>query len=266
MTSRSDSNAGNGLATKIVDLQIQLAERENEYDEMRECNEFLTNENLVLEESRQECERELVALKAQRKADLDRLMQLESQLAKFEAGSKSNDAIVASQTNHIESMHSKTLARDQYEAQLEQDNQRLNAEVVDLKNSLQILMFKCREGEQSIETLHGQMATLRNEKQTLGRIVADLKVEQNNALDRHNQEMMKMQQQLDEKEDINQKLVARYLRHRSVWEENQQKANFEIKKLDEVIDNVIATIKDNLDKIGNIPAILMLLKQLTNEE
>jgi chromosome segregation ATPase len=264
MPSRLDSNGGSGLATKILDLQIQLAERENEYSEMRESNEFLINENSVLEESRQEYERELSALKTQRQADSMRLIDLERRLAQYETQSIADTSMTIDGAPNGSS-DKKSIDRD-YEHRLEQENARLQVEVNELKGSLQIVMFKSRDHDQSIETLRDQLNVARNEKQKLGRIVADLKVEQNNSSTRQREELEALRKQLQDKEEMNQKLVARYLRHRQVWEENQEKANFEIKKLDEVIDNVIATIKNNLDKVAAIPAILMLLKQLTNEE
>ena len=46
-----------------------------------------------------------------------------------------------------------------------------------------------------------------------------------------------------EKDDMLEKLSAKYLRNRKVWEENERKASEEIKKLDEMFDHVIETLK-----------------------
>ena len=248
------STSGNGLTKKILDLQFQLAERENEYAEMRESNEFLTNENLVLEESRREYEEQVALLKGEKEKTERRVAELEQCLAEL----KSSSSVV-------NGMPCESDSKGRAE-QLRRENIQLGQELAELRQQVIQSNFRCQSKDKMMEQLQSQVNLLKEERISLSKVLADLRVENSALISTHQEEVLRLNAQLAEKEDVNQKLIARYLKHRQVWEENQEKANFEIQKLDEVIDNVIATIRNNLEKIGNIPAIHLLLRQLTNEE
>lgn len=59
-----------------------------------------------------------------------------------------------------------------------------------------------------------------------------------------------------------QKLNDKYTRHRQVWEENERRANDEIKKLDAMLDHVVATISPC---VGDNPSLQRLLDELTRD-
>lgn len=59
-----------------------------------------------------------------------------------------------------------------------------------------------------------------------------------------------------------QKLNDKYTRHRQVWEENERRANDEIKKLDAMLDRVVATISPC---VGDNPSLQRLLDELTRD-
>lgn len=251
--------AGNGLAKKILDLQIQLAELESEYVELKESNEFLADERLVLEESLRESEQQATQLRAQKEAGERMLAELDRQLNACRTQTESSD-------------RQRSCSLD-LTGELRNEKELLRLETARLQQELQAAEQKRLQAEADgranaalVEQLQAQLGELREDKEQLGRLLADLKIENGALAQESKRTVDELNAQLLEKEALNQKLVARYLRHRQIWEDNQEKANFEIQKLDEAIDNVIATIKDNLDKIGNIPAIHLLLRQLTNEE
>lgn len=67
------------------------------------------------------------------------------------------------------------------------------------------------------------------------------------------------------KEEMIDKLSAKYARNRKVWEENDRKATQEIKKLDDMVDHVIDTLKALPDNFKNTEPIQELLEVLSEE-
>jgi len=65
------------------------------------------------------------------------------------------------------------------------------------------------------------------------------------------------------REEMIQKLNEKYMRHRQVWEENERRANEEIKKLDELIDRVILTLSSCSPMLSDCPPLKRLLDELT---
>ena len=72
-----------------------------------------------------------------------------------------------------------------------------------------------------------------------------------------------LEKDLSTKQELLETLDNKYERHRKVWEENERKANEEIKKLDEAIDEVIETLK-SIPEVVSLSVVLQnLCKKLT---
>ena len=80
------------------------------------------------------------------------------------------------------------------------------------------------------------------------------------------QELKACREMLNAKEEKLQMLAGKYTRNRQVWEENERKANDEIKKLDEVLDRVILTLSANDHVIQKCPQLKDLLCDLTQDQ
>lgn len=81
-------------------------------------------------------------------------------------------------------------------------------------------------------------------------------------------EMIGLKESLAVKENMIDKISSKFSRNRKVWEENDRKATQEIKKLDDVIDHVIDTLKtlpENLKNSEQIQEILELLTEGMNQ-
>lgn len=80
------------------------------------------------------------------------------------------------------------------------------------------------------------------------------------------QELKTTREMLVSKEEKLQMLAGKYTRNRQVWEENERKANDEIKKLDDVLDRVILTLSANDHVVEKCPQLKELLNDLTQEQ
>ncbi len=77
-------------------------------------------------------------------------------------------------------------------------------------------------------------------------------------------EIASLKESMAMKEDMIEKLSSKYARNRKVWEENDRKATQEIKKLDDIVDHVIESLKslpENLKNSDHIQEILELLTE-----
>lgn len=80
------------------------------------------------------------------------------------------------------------------------------------------------------------------------------------------QELKACREMLHAKEEKLQMLAGKYTRNRQVWEENERKANDEIKKLDDVLDRVILTLSANDHVVEKCPQLKDLLSDLTQDQ
>ena len=227
------------LTKQMLDLQYQLAEYDVDFNELKESNEFLINERLILEESLIEAEQKIKQLNS-RKEELDKLI---DELKQSEY-----------QTPDLSTLHFHKIENENLKNELEFKKQEIGKFRLDLNTKqelIQQLNKKLDDKDSKIDNLKKQ---LNEYDRKLFRIEDEYKVKLN-------------QSQFDytQKDEQYNQLVAKYIKHRKIWEENYEKANFEVKKLDEVIDNVIATLKSKSDIVGEIPEIQLLLKQLCTQ-
>jgi len=80
------------------------------------------------------------------------------------------------------------------------------------------------------------------------------------------QELKSVREVIASREEMIQKLNDKYMRHRQVWEENERRANDEIKKLDEIIDRVVLTLTNSTPLINDCVPLKRLLEELTAEQ
>lgn len=80
------------------------------------------------------------------------------------------------------------------------------------------------------------------------------------------QELKTVKEVIASREEMIQKLNEKYMRHRQVWEENERRANDEIKKLDEIIDRVVMTLSNFSPLINDCPPLKRLLEELTADQ
>lgn len=228
------------LTKQMLDLQYQLAEYDVDFNELKESNEFLINERLILEESLGEAEQKIKQL-TQRKEELERLI---DDLKKSEY-----------QTPDLSTLHFYKIENENLKNELEFKKQEITKFRSDLNTKqelIQQLNLKLEQKENQIDNLKKQ---LNESDRKLLKIEEDYK-------ERINQ----LQNDYQLKDEQYNVLVGKYIKHRKIWEENYEKANFEVKKLDEVIENIIVTLKSKMDVIGSIPEIQLLLNQLTTDQ
>jgi DNA repair exonuclease SbcCD ATPase subunit len=80
------------------------------------------------------------------------------------------------------------------------------------------------------------------------------------------QELKSVKEVIASREEMIQKLNEKYMRHRTVWEENERRANDEIKKLDEIIDRVVVTLSNCTPFINDCAPLKRLLEELTADQ
>ena len=80
------------------------------------------------------------------------------------------------------------------------------------------------------------------------------------------QELKTVKEVIASREEMIQKLNDKYMRHRQVWEENERRANDEIKKLDEIIDRVVMTLSNCTPFINDSAPLKRLLEELTADQ
>lgn len=80
------------------------------------------------------------------------------------------------------------------------------------------------------------------------------------------QELKTVKEVIASREEMIQKLNDKYMRHRQVWEENERRANDEIKKLDEIIDRVVMTLSNCTPFINDCAPLKRLLEELTADQ
>jgi len=73
----------------------------------------------------------------------------------------------------------------------------------------------------------------------------------------------KLKLDLSVKQSLIEELASKYSRHKDIWEKNEQKSEEEINKLDQLIDNVIETLKANSLVVNNCIPLRQLLNYLT---
>jgi len=74
----------------------------------------------------------------------------------------------------------------------------------------------------------------------------------------------KYEGQLAEKEETLQRLAAKFARNRDVWLANETKANDEIRKLDNIIDNIVSALSDVVHISDQCPRLKRLYDELTS--
>lgn len=81
------------------------------------------------------------------------------------------------------------------------------------------------------------------------------------------QELKSVREVIAAREAMIKSLNDKYIRHRQVWEENERRANDEIKELDEIIDRVIKTLKGCDPAVLNTcPDLKRLFQDLTRDQ
>lgn len=81
------------------------------------------------------------------------------------------------------------------------------------------------------------------------------------------QELKSVREVIAAREAMIKSLNDKYMRHRQVWEENERRANDEIKELDEIIDRVIKTLKGcDPHVVHSCPDLKRLLEDLTRDQ
>lgn len=80
------------------------------------------------------------------------------------------------------------------------------------------------------------------------------------------QELKSVREVIAAREAVIKSLNDKYMRHRQVWEENERRANEEIKKLDEIIDRVVLTLSDCSPIITDCPPLKRLFEDLTRDQ
>ena len=200
----------------------------------------MINERLILEESLGEAEQKLKQL-TQKKEELERHI---DELKKTEF-----------QTPDLSTLHFHKIENENLKNELEfkkQEVAKCRSELNTKQELINQLNRKLDDKETKIDALKKQM----NEY--------DLKLSK--VEDEYKDKISQLQNDYLTKDEQYNVLVAKYIKHRKIWEENYDKATFEVKKLDEVIDNVIATLKSKIDIVGEVPEIRLLLDQLTTDQ
>lgn len=124
--------------------------------------------------------------------------------------------------------------------------------------------------EEEIESMKGRMRCTEAEKSVLKKQLNEVTSKEfgscvvNNPLVLR-QELKTTRELLASKEEKLQMLAGKYTRNRQVWEENERKANDEVKKLDEVLDRVISTLSANDHVVEKCPQLKELLSDLTHD-
>ncbi|XP_054152991.1 uncharacterized protein LOC128951746 [Oppia nitens] len=136
-----------------------------------------------------------------------------------------------------------------------------DSRVSELEKKLKQCELKIKELESDIKESKETIEFLTSERT----ILADSLKETEDTLYRVNRENSSLKKSIDVKEEMIDKLGSKYSRNRKVWEENEVKANEEIKKLDEMIDHVIDTLKSLPDCHKNCESIEHLLYMLTDD-
>lgn len=211
-----------------------------DFNELKESNEFLINERLILEESLGEAEQKLKQL-TQKKEELERHIE---DLKKTEY-----------QTPDLSTLHFHKIENENLKNELEFKKQEISKFRSDLNVKQELigqLNRKLEEKESKIDSLKKQIDEY---DRKLSRIE-----------DEYKDKISQLQNDYLTKDEQYNVLVSKYIKHRKIWEENYDKATFEVKKLDEVIDNVIATLKSKIDIVGQVPEIRLLLDQLTTDQ
>lgn len=80
------------------------------------------------------------------------------------------------------------------------------------------------------------------------------------------QELKSVREVIAAREAMIKSLNDKYVKHRSIWEENERRANEEIKKLDEIIDRVVLTLSDCSPSVSSCPPLKRLFEDLTRDQ
>lgn len=82
------------------------------------------------------------------------------------------------------------------------------------------------------------------------------------------QELKSVREVVAAREAVIKSLNDKYIRHRQVWEENERRANEEIKKLDEIIDRVVLTLQqpDCRPFVSSCSDLKRLFEDLTRDQ
>lgn len=270
-----------GDPDKLTALQRQIASIEEEARETRENLDFISNERDVFAEQVKELEQALSCEKEERKAEKESLQDLASR----------------SQT-----LYEKVLTKNERIKSLEEQLSQLQVQVDQLKReknelTLQLIASDCEKVKQSESqlknelnqerernlNLEDEMKSLRERLRVSEAVNCELKKQltstvpvtsgpgailqpasasfATSAVDLR-RELKSARDAVASREVMIQKLNDKYTRHRQVWEENERRANDEIKKLDAMLDQVVATISPCA---GDNPSLQRLLDELTRD-
>lgn len=233
---RNDPKSGGNLSNKIIELQHQLAEYDDEFKELIESNEFLATEKQILEESLEDAEQKIQQLN-KTKDELEKLIE-DLKKNKFQA-------------SDISDLHFLKIENENLKNELEFKKQEMSKFRLELNAKQELIQqqnVKLEEKESKIDNLKKQ--------------ISEYNMKLFNLEDSYKEKINQLQADYLQKDEQYNVMVSKYIKHRKIWEENYEKANFEVKKLDEVIDNVIATLNSKIDIVGQIPEIKLLLDQL----
>lgn len=277
-----------GDPDKLTALQRQIASIEEEARETRENLDFISTERDVFAEQVKELEQALSCEKEERKAEKEslqdlasrsqtlyekvltkneRIKSLEEQVSQLQEQLSQSQAQIDQLKREKSELTMQLVASDcekvkqsetQLKNELNQERERnltLNEEMESLRERLRVSeAVNCELKKQLTSTVpvtSGPGAILQPASASFATSAAELRRELKSARDA-----------VASREVMIQKLNDKYTRHRQVWEENERRANDEIKKLDALLDQVVATISPCA---ADNPSLQRLLDELTRD-
>lgn len=167
---------------------------------------------------------------------------------------------VKKKTNLVEDLMKKL---DEAQKELARERGKQEGEVNSLQDEIQELKTKCA----SLQAMNNEQA--HQLKEEVGKLVkstgpSNPMVDAMAICDKLvlKQEIVRLKELLKEKDDVLKRLAAKFARHKKVWEENYQKAEAEVNKLDDVIEKVVQILESNPELVKNSEPLSNLLEKL----
>ncbi|KAI1287959.1 hypothetical protein HDE_09724 [Halotydeus destructor] len=147
-----------------------------------------------------------------------------------------------------------------------QKTDKMTKQVTELKLKLEEMEHDYKEARENIEFLTSELSVQAEELKESEDALAqekELRAKDKELIERLESKCSDLDLELTTAKQAIEMLSSKFHRNREVWLLNEKKANDEIKKLDDIIDRVVSSLRDAEDTVMNCPPLRNLLTELT---
>ncbi|XP_015789176.1 sperm-associated antigen 5 [Tetranychus urticae] len=157
-------------------------------------------------------------------------------------------------------------------SKITKDYETLSEEIQRLQKKNEELEFENNEFRETIDYLNCEKQIIEEDKkefeeqlakEIITRTEIEAKLQQAyNKIQSLENEIESLGKEVKDRNDELDKLDKRYIKHRAIWEENERRAEDEIKRLDQFIDEMKSILKGNYDIVSKCKPLELMFQKL----